>query len=197
MRYLMAKMNERTTQNIIECAKQEFFQYGYKKATLVSICNKAGITTGAFYKRFINKEDLFQTIVAPTVRELIDRLEKSKSLGNGLIMPEWSYIFIYSHRDVFQILVRCNETPFYNIFIRKCTDLIAQTIQMKYSIEPHFYPSISSIIKSYLLAFFEIIQYNSEFKTTQHYIKLLESFYSINSLHKLQDINEEVIPSDE
>lgn len=52
---------------LIESGKQEFLTYGYAQASLRRICNNAGVTTGAFYSCFSNKEDLFCSIVGDTV----------------------------------------------------------------------------------------------------------------------------------
>lgn len=44
---------------IVEAAKQEFLQKGFQQASLHEICRKAGITTGALYTRYKNKDALF------------------------------------------------------------------------------------------------------------------------------------------
>lgn len=53
---------------ISDCAKREFLQKGYQKASLRDICKKAGVTTGAFYKRFKGKEELFSALVEPMIQ---------------------------------------------------------------------------------------------------------------------------------
>ena len=55
---------------LIEAAKQEFLEKGYSKASLRTICSKAGVTTGALYFFFENKEDLFNAIVSGPLAEL-------------------------------------------------------------------------------------------------------------------------------
>ena len=53
-------MNQNDRENskkmIIRAGKQEFLKYGYKGASLRNICKQAGVTTGAFYFQFENKE---------------------------------------------------------------------------------------------------------------------------------------------
>ena len=44
---------------LIEAAKKEFLEKGYNKASLRTICSKAGVTTGALYFFFENKAELF------------------------------------------------------------------------------------------------------------------------------------------
>ena len=39
--------NKETRQHLLECAKREFLEKGYMKASLRNICKEAGVTTGA------------------------------------------------------------------------------------------------------------------------------------------------------
>lgn len=55
---------------LIQAAKEEFLEKGYSKASLRTICSKAGVTTGALYFFFENKEDLFNAIVSGPLAEL-------------------------------------------------------------------------------------------------------------------------------
>lgn len=48
---------------LLECAKKEFIAKGYNKASLRSICADAGVTTGALYFFFKDKEDLFEEVM--------------------------------------------------------------------------------------------------------------------------------------
>ena len=56
---------------LIEAAKKEFLEKGYNKASLRNICANAGMTTGALYFFFSNKEDLYESIVNVNNRVLI------------------------------------------------------------------------------------------------------------------------------
>ena len=38
--------NKETRQHLLECAKREFLEKGYMKASLRNICKEAGVTTG-------------------------------------------------------------------------------------------------------------------------------------------------------
>lgn len=55
---------------ILESAKQEFLKNGYEKTKLNTICENAGVTTGALYKRYKGKGDLFCAVVNGTVSDL-------------------------------------------------------------------------------------------------------------------------------
>lgn len=51
-------------------ARQEFIEKGYMKASLRSICKKAGVTTGALYFFFEDKNDLFGNVVSEPLHRL-------------------------------------------------------------------------------------------------------------------------------
>ena len=59
---------------LLSAAKEEFLNKGFEKASLTDICKAAGVTTGALYKRFNGKEDLFSALVSDMVREMTEYL---------------------------------------------------------------------------------------------------------------------------
>ncbi len=60
---------KQTEQKLIESGKAEFLEKGYAKANLRDICKAAGVTTGAFYFSFENKEALLTSILAPVITD--------------------------------------------------------------------------------------------------------------------------------
>lgn len=67
----MSTADKSINPRILEAAKTEFLSKPYQDVSLREICQKAGVTTGAFYKRYSGKEDLFDALVAPTL-ELVE-----------------------------------------------------------------------------------------------------------------------------
>ncbi len=55
---------------LLQSARAEFMKHGFIKADLKTICEKAGITTGAVYKRYKGKEELFCAVVKDTADTL-------------------------------------------------------------------------------------------------------------------------------
>ena len=55
---------------LLQCAKDEFMKHGFIQAELKTICDNAGITTGAIYKRYKGKEELFQAVVSDAAMAL-------------------------------------------------------------------------------------------------------------------------------
>ncbi len=56
---------------LIQSAREEFMTNGFIKADLKRICENAGVTTGAVYKRYKGKEDLFMAVV----KEAADKMD--------------------------------------------------------------------------------------------------------------------------
>lgn len=100
--------------HLLECAKQEFLAHGFQGASLRRICAGAGVTTGAVYFFFQNKEDMFAQIVANTAAELTN-------LGQALSMAELEepdsgpdcdlrlMEFLYRHRDEALLLLERSQ----------------------------------------------------------------------------------------
>lgn len=62
--------SKETKERLIESARAEFSEKDYTKASLRKICADAGVTTGALYFFFKDKEDLFAAIVEQPFDEL-------------------------------------------------------------------------------------------------------------------------------
>lgn len=60
---------KQTEQKLMKFGKAEFLKKGYAKANLRDICKAAGVTTGAFYFSFENKEALLAAILDPVIAD--------------------------------------------------------------------------------------------------------------------------------
>ena len=54
--------DEEAVGQILECAKEEFMQKGFADASMRTIAEKAGFTTGMLYSRFADKNELFSAL---------------------------------------------------------------------------------------------------------------------------------------
>lgn len=73
---------------LLESARQEFLQHGFLKAELKTICENAGITTGAVYKRYKGKEDLFSAVVDDVVTGINEFVEGRSNIDFSLLSDE-------------------------------------------------------------------------------------------------------------
>lgn len=64
------KQDKETKKALLASARQEFMEKGYTNASLRSICKNAGVTTGALYFFFENKEALFNELTDAAISGL-------------------------------------------------------------------------------------------------------------------------------
>lgn len=69
-----------TRQLLLQCAKKEFMEKGYSKASLRSICKEAGVTTGALYFFFQDKDDLFCSLVSDSMMRIMKLIKEHQEL---------------------------------------------------------------------------------------------------------------------
>lgn len=65
-----------TRQLLLQCAKKEFMEKGYSKASLRSICKEAGVTTGALYFFFQDKDNLFCSLVSDSLMRIMELIKE-------------------------------------------------------------------------------------------------------------------------
>lgn len=98
----------------MEAGKQEFLAYGFQNASLRRICSRVGMTTGALYSCFQNKEDLFASIVGGTMEELMHLMHKSceAECGDPSLSAENDVDmmrFLWPRRDIVMLLLEKAE----------------------------------------------------------------------------------------
>lgn len=113
-------MENETKTRILECAQAEFAEKGFMRASLRSICKNAGVTTGALYFFFEDKEDLFASLVKEPLEKvnaiLLMHYQKQrirmqepnlKMEDFVLCMEKWEQILpvLYAYRESFLLLL--------------------------------------------------------------------------------------------
>jgi len=124
---------------LIEAAKKEFLEKGYNKASLRTICAKAGVTTGALYFFFENKAELFAAIVDEPLKGLkalvaTHFMEDSKSMSkidslNDIDMDhsdesDMFIDYIYDYRDSFILILNSSENTVYENCVDEFVDML-------------------------------------------------------------------------
>lgn len=127
----MSRDFEQTHKKILISAKQNFLANGYERTNLRKICRDAGITTGAFYCHFPDKESLFTALVEPVVQEIKDIYAAAEKecinffYNNDLNQAyQVSYKtvaefinYIYDNFDCFKLLLMCSDGTKYSSFV--------------------------------------------------------------------------------
>jgi AcrR family transcriptional regulator len=190
---------ETTRRKILQAGKEEFLQKGFKGAHLRDIAKKAGITTGAIYGRYPDKEALFCALVQPVADEFLKR--RADGHDAYLSMPESDLKDggrddfdpvaqmlddIYSHFDVFKLLICHAEGTRYrdyiSVLIEKETaaavgfmDKMRDAGMPASEIDEAF---ISIITHSYYSDVFETVRRDMPKERAYAYIKALSAFYT-------------------
>ncbi len=114
---------------LLQSARDEFMKHGFIRADLKTICDNAGVTTGAVYKRYKGKEELFETVVGEVVSALDSFLESRaeidfSNLTDDEIIDSWKMCYdsmipmfrmLRSYGEDFKILIdRSAGTRFEN-----------------------------------------------------------------------------------
>ena len=87
----MAVPDKSIDPRLLASAQAEFMKHGYLKAELKTICDNADITTGAVYKRYKGKEDLFSAVVEDIADELNHFVESRSDLDFSALSDDEIY----------------------------------------------------------------------------------------------------------
>lgn len=110
-------------EDLLVSAREQFLKHGYEKASLRQICAGAGVSTGALYNTFKNKEALFDALVRPTVVEL-DRILALDAPNNEDLLYDELFRLLLDHRDGARLLVSRADGSRYEGFRRKIRALL-------------------------------------------------------------------------
>lgn len=132
--------DKETKKRLLDSAKKEFLEKGYMKASLRTICKNAGVTTGALYFFFQDKEDLLTQLVGEVLVGMILRVEShfSEEMNmESVAISEHSNSadveaakeivhFMYQNYDIFQILLTKSQGSIYEDITSRFADGIEE-----------------------------------------------------------------------
>ncbi|MFT3984647.1 MAG: TetR/AcrR family transcriptional regulator [Lachnospiraceae bacterium] len=185
---------------ILKSAKEEFLQKGFANASLREICRKAGVTTGALYKRFSGKEELFAAVLNPTIKD-IQALKQSVEQNNyqHLERQEMQLIwnmseethkgwieFLYARYDGFKLLLCCSEGSSYSTFLN---DFVMENTKHTMSfIEKAFSSGLTKnqvdqdelhiLLTAYWSTLFETIVHDFPKEKALHHCDIITKFFN-------------------
>jgi AcrR family transcriptional regulator len=100
---------EETRVKLLAIARQEFATRGYADAATNDIVAKAGVTRGALYYHFKDKQDLFRVVVEAMAREIQQTIDEcadqTASPWDALIQGCRAFVDSCAHPEVRQILL--------------------------------------------------------------------------------------------
>ncbi|AZO95966.1 TetR/AcrR family transcriptional regulator [Halocella sp. SP3-1] len=189
-----------TLQKIMTEGKKVFLEKGFKDASLRNIVKRAGVTTGAFYGYYPDKEALFEALVSPAadgLRELFLSIQKNfDELPENIKKANvYDYTteelkkfitYIYDHFDEFKLLITCADGTAFSDFIH---DLVE--IEVEYTLKfiestgndvltsGRATPELLHIIASaFFSAVFEVVKHDMTKEAADSYIDSLKQFFT-------------------
>ena len=132
---------------LLASAKAEFLNKGFIKSELKTICENADITTGAVYKRYKGKEDLFCAVVDDIAEQLDLFVTKRadidfSALSDKEIYDSWQMTYdsmlplfslLYENRDTFTLLISKAAGTRYEDFSHKYVTKLSYAYEQFYA----------------------------------------------------------------
>ena len=137
------KNDKETKSKLLASAKEEFLEKGYMKASLRTICKNAGVTTGALYFFYKDKEDLFAALVEEPFQNLYGMMMNHYNDGvtavkegtvnhedhsNDLEVAEMVAHYMYANYDAFELLLTKSQGSRFE----NCVDEFVQVTEQHY-----------------------------------------------------------------
>ena len=137
---ILADKNELNTRaKILRAAKQEFLDKEFAGTNVRAIAEKAGVTTGALYNLFDNKDGIFEALVSGVFDEFLNTMSHSDLLelqNFGMKTSDLSAIielsqrrflrmvdFFYDNWDEMKLIVCCSKGSSYEHIFDKAIDV--------------------------------------------------------------------------
>ena len=137
---ILADRDELNTRaKILRAAKQEFFANGFADTNVRTIAEKAGVTTGALYNLFDNKDGIFEALVSGVFDEFLDIVVhhdefdaenfgmKTSDLSAIIELSQRRFLrmidFFYDNWDAMKLIVCCSKGSSYEHIFDKAIDM--------------------------------------------------------------------------
>lgn len=198
----MSYCSDITKNRILECAKEEFLKKGFEKAQVGEIAKAAQVTTGAIYRHFKNKEELFFSLIEEVYTYTLNVVEDVETRSqNKVDIPllqagdeailEASFNevmdfvnYMYEHFDEFKLIFECSQGSRVENFIEEIVDRYSvknmkqmSNLKMKdsasYELEEF---EVHILTKGYITSLCECIIHNIPYKNVSGYIKSIVTF---------------------
>ena len=185
---------------ILEVAKQEFMEKGYTNASMRSIAEKSGCTTGMLYSRFADKNKIFTSLVKEgadkllyyfnyyhegfsnaTPKEQIESLHNYSEQGMEKVID-----IIYDYFDSFKLIICCGFGSSYENFVDILVDMeVESTVKFVEVLKkqghdlPHRRADLCHILANSLFnGVFEIVAHDFDKESAKEYVNSLQDFFA-------------------
>lgn len=192
--------DESINEKLLECAKAEFMEKGFADASMRTIAERAGVTTGMLYSRFADKDEIFRELVEGPADELYNYFMTVQNEFAGY-SPEYQrremhpYVaqkidrmvdLIYDNFDAFKLILCKSGGTSYEYYVDKMIDVETEsTFRFIDAVKGAGY-EIADIRKdlAHMLAsamfngMFEVVMHDLSREDARMYILKLQEFFN-------------------
>lgn len=203
----MSELSEATKDKILQSAKAEFLENGFTNASLRTIAANAGLTTGAMYRHFKDKDTLFCALVDEAIEKTVaivseGSVENHETLENPVgeahSKDEQREVlefidFIYQNFDAFTLLLTKSAGSTHQNFMDEVSDMytniLLKTIHWmkeKYNVtKPIDDMSIHILANATINSFAEIVLHKMDKEEALIFIGNIMEFFHFGFMHML------------
>ncbi|MDO5717411.1 MAG: helix-turn-helix domain-containing protein [Tissierellia bacterium] len=202
-----------TKDNILKAAENEFIEKGYEDSSLRNIAKMSGVTTGAIYGYFKDKDELYETIARKELNHLLtlynnlndyigdmkemikilDKFSSDEKVQKFLIEQSlYNYKLMYENRDlfIFLFLKSGNERnkKYLDEFIELDYQESLKIIEIKKGVSADKYTKVvlKSFIKHTIGAMLELISHIEDFEEARPYLEIYIRIYITSYIQLLK-----------
>lgn len=196
----MREKDDSARGKILEAAKAEFLERGFAEASMRTIAERAGFTTGMLYSRFADKSEIFRELVEGPADELYNYFVKVQD-DFAAYPPDYqrremhSYTsekidrmvdLLYDNFDAFKLILSKSGGTSYEYYVDKMVDIETQsTFRFIDAVRAAGF-EVAEIRRdlAHMLAsamfngMFEVIMHDLPKEDAKQYIKKLQEFFN-------------------
>ena len=201
----MAESSSVTKEKILESAKKEFLENGFVNATLRTIAANAGLTTGAMYRHFKDKDALFCALVDDAIEATKKAVMKADVVSHSQLPHPVSkehyeeeqktthelLDYIYAHFDAFILLLTKAAGSTHENFLEEICDVYTKNREEIYAwmYEHKMIPkkidsmTVHVIASTIINAFAEIIFHRMRREDAVQFVENITEFTRFGTLY--------------
>ena len=181
---------------IMAAAKAEFMEKGFDKSSMRSIAERCGMTAAGIYRHCVDKEDLFDQIVAPAVDRInawldahvaryAEAVQKEKHIQWRDSEIDMMREIVYPNMEEYHLLLAKSQGSKYENFLHDLTEqqqeqLLKYLPMLKaqgYAVKDIDSKELHLLLSAYTTALFEPVIHNYSLEEALHCLKAVEVFF--------------------
>ena len=177
----MAKQRPGVADKVLEYAKLEFLSKGFLEASLRTIAQEAGTSTGSIYTQF---KTMFRQI-QEDFHQFPEEAQRAEMGQYTALHQEELLDYIYDHFDVFRLLLDGAHGTRFSCFLDELVDIeVDYTYRYMEVIGCESVKSglvteefIHIIVTAYFNGMFEVVRHNMDRAAAHRYVKMLNRYH--------------------